>query len=177
METQNTYSVFLVDDDKMFLASLKNSLTKQFGESLHISEYTTGEECIQNIEGASDNSPDIVILDYYLNEDKNPDTLDGIKVLKEIKSVSKDTTVIMLSAQDKLQVAIDSVKNGAYEYITKSESAFVRLHNTMKNVIENIKSARANNKYMKLNISFALIIIGLILLDILWYWSHYTMFK
>ena len=176
METQNEYSVFLVDDDKMFLTSLKNSLTKQFGGSLKISEYTTGEECMQSIERATDNIPDIVILDYYLNEDKNPDTLDGIKVLKEIKSASKDITVIMLSGQDKIQVAIDSVKNGAYEYITKSESAFVRIHNTMKNVIENIKSARVNNKYMKLNLSFALIIVTMILLDILWYWSHHTTF-
>ena len=172
METQNEYSVFLVDDDRMFLASLKNSLQQQFGALLKISEYTTGEECIQNIE----NSPDIVILDYYLNDDKNPETIDGIKVLREIKSASKDTTVIILSGQDKLQVAADSVKNGAYEYIAKSESALVRIQNTIKNVIENIKSSRENNTYFKLNLSFGLIIVTIIILDILWYWSRHTMF-
>lgn len=172
METQNEYSVFLVDDDKMFLTSLKNSLSKQFGKSLKISEYTTGEECIQNIE----NPPDIVILDYYLNDDKNPDTLDGIKVLREIKSISKDTTVIMLSGEDKLQVAIDSVKNGAYEYIVKSESAFVRIQHTLKNAIENIKSLKENNKYMKLNISFALVILAIVLIDVIWYYSYHYKF-
>src|ERR1700722_19889426 len=145
MSTQNEYSVFLVDDDKMFLTLLKNSLKQQFGALLKISEYSTGEACIKNME----EEPDIVILDYYLNDDKDSDTLDGVKVLRKIKSISKDVTVIMLSGQDKLQVAIESVKNGAYEYIAKSESAFVRIQNTIKNAIENIKSERENNKYLK----------------------------
>jgi two-component system, OmpR family, response regulator len=172
MEPQNEYSVFLVDDDKMFLTSLKTSLTRQFGPSLKISEYTTGEECIQNI----DTPPDIVILDYYLNDDKDPDTLDGIKVLRKIKSASNDSVVIMLSGEDKLQVAIDSVKNGAYEYIVKSESAFVRIQHTLKNAIENIKSLRENNKYLKLNISFAVIILAIVLIDVIWYYSYHYKF-
>jgi two-component system OmpR family response regulator len=168
---KNEYSVFLVDDDKMFLAALKNSLQQQFGSSLKVSEYANGEECIQNI----DNPPDIVILDYYLNDSEHPDAMNGIKVLKEIKSASKDSIVIMLSGQDKLQVAIDSVKNGAYEYIAKSESAFVRIQNTLKNAIDNIKSERENNKYFKWNVSMAIVIISIILIDIIWYYSsHYT---
>ncbi len=171
MEVKNEYSVYLVDDDKMFLAALKNSLMQQFGTSLQVSEYTNGEECIENIS----NPPDIVILDYYLNDTEHPDAMDGLKVLKEIKSASKDCVVIMLSGQDKLQVAIDSVKNGAYEYIAKSESAFVRIQNTMKNAIENIKSERENNKYFKWNISLAIVIVSIILIDVIWYYSsHYT---
>jgi two-component system, OmpR family, response regulator len=171
MSTQSEYSVFLVDDDKMFLTSLKNSLQQKFGALLKISEYTTGEACIHDMQ----NPPDIVILDYYLSEDNKPDTVDGIKLLREIKATSKDSTVIMLSGQDKLQVAIDSVKNGAYEYISKSESAFVRIQNTLKNVIENIKAARESNKYMKLNISMALVILAIVLVDVIWYYSyHYT---
>ncbi len=171
MEAKNEYSVFLVDDDKMFLASLKNSLQQQFGASLKVSEYATGEECIQNI----DNAPDIVILDYFLNDEDHPDAMDGIKVLREIKSASKDITVIMLSGQDKLQVAIDSIKNGAYEYIAKSESAFVRIQNTLKNALDNIKSERENNKFFKWNMTLAIVIVAIILIDVIWYYSsHYT---
>jgi len=177
MNKSNKYSVFLVDDDKMFLTSLNNGLKNYFGESLEIAECTTGEECLRKMESLSktDASPDIVILDYYLNEDKGPDTVDGIKVLRKIKSASKDTIVIMLSGQDKLQVAIDSIKNGAYEYITKSETAFLRIQNILKNAIENIKTARENSKYLKLNISMAAVILTIILIDIIWYYSyHYT---
>jgi len=171
MNTQNEYSVFLVDDDKMFLTLLKNNLQQQFGRLLKISEYTTGEECVKNI----DSPPDIVILDYYLNDEDHPDAMNGISVMQEIKSASKDSIVIMLSGQDKLQVAIDCVKNGAYEYIVKSESAFVRIQNTLKNATENIKAARENNKFFKWNITMAVIIISIILIDVIWYYSfHYT---
>ncbi|HTB31512.1 MAG TPA: response regulator [Bacteroidia bacterium] len=172
MVAKNEYSVFLVDDDKMFLTSLKNSLQQQFGPTLKVSEYATGEECIEHI---VDDVPDIVILDYYLNDVEHPDAMDGIKVLKEIKSESKDSIVIMLSGQDKLQVAIDSIKNGAYEYIAKSESAFVRIENTLKNAIDNLKSEKENNKYFKWNVALAIIIASIILIDVIWYYSsHYS---
>ncbi len=171
MNAQQGYSIFLVDDDKMFLTSLRNSLQQQFGSLLKVFEFATGEECIQEI----DNHPDIVILDYYLNDEDHPDAMDGIKVMKQIKSISKDITVIILSGQDKLQVAIDSIKNGAYEYIAKSESAFIRIQNAIKNAMENIKSDRENNKYFKWNISLAIIIVSIILIDVIWYYtSHYV---
>jgi two-component system OmpR family response regulator len=172
MQAKNEYSVFLVDDDKMFLTSLRNSLQQQFGTTLKVSEYATGEECIQNI----DNAPDIVILDYFLNDENHPDAMDGLKVLREIKSVSKDITVIMLSGQDKLQVAIDSIKNGAYEYIAKSESAFVRIQNTMKNALDNIKSERENSKFFKWNMTLAIVVVAIILIDVIWYYSSHYVF-
>jgi two-component system OmpR family response regulator len=167
MSTKNEYSVFLVDDDKMFLTSLKNNLNQQFGTTLKVSEYGTGEECMEDMK----EFPDIIILDYYLNDSTHPNAINGIKVLQEIKSVSKDSIVIMLSSQDKLQVAVDSIKNGAYEYIAKSESAFVRIQNTLKNAIESIKSAKEKSKYWKWNVSMAVIILTIILLDVLWNYS------
>lgn len=171
MTAQGEYTVFLVDDDKMFLASLKNSLEQQFGKLFKIFEYESGEECMDNI----DDTTDIVILDYYLHDVESPDKMDGLKVLKEIKSISKDIVVIMLSGQDKLQVAIDSIKSGANEYLAKSESTFIRLQNMLKNITENIKSARENNKFLRWNIGLAVIIITIILIDVIWYYSyHYT---
>jgi two-component system OmpR family response regulator len=167
METKREYSVYLVDDDKMFLTSLKNSLQQNFGTELAVSEFTTGEECIENVNG----SPDIVIMDYYLNDEEHPDAMDGLKAMKEIKSLSKDVVVIMLSGQDKLQVALDSVKNGAYEYIAKSESAFVRIQNTVKNAIENIKASKESSTYMKWNVSLGVVIVLIVLFDIVWYYS------
>ena len=171
MDAKSEYSVFLVDDDKMFLTSLKNSLVQQFGNSVKVVEYTTGEDCISHL----DVSPDIIILDYYLNDEEHPDAMDGLRALREIKSISKDAVVIMLSGQDKLQVAIDSIKNGAYEYIAKSESAFVRIQNTLKNALDNIKSDRENSKFFKWNMALAVVIVAIILIDVIWYYSsHYT---
>jgi len=178
MNAQGTYSVFLVDDDKMFLTSLKNNLQKKFGSLLKINEYTTGEQCIEDIElnKNNDQAPDIVILDYYLDDGSHPDALNGVKVLQEVKSLSNDTTVIMLSGEDRLQVALDCVKHGAYEYVVKSESAPVRIQQVLKNAIENTKTSRRNNSYFKANITMAAIIIAIILIDVIWYYSYHYSF-
>ena len=171
MTVQNGYSVFLVDDDKMFLTSLKNNLQQKFGSMLKVSEYDSGEKCIQRISQSAptDNIPDVVILDYQLNDDTHPEAIDGIKVLRKIKSISNDTIVIMLSGHDRLQVALESVKNGAYEYIAKGENAFPVAQNALKNAIENIKSTRRNDMYLKWNFYLGMFIMSIMLFDIIWY--------
>ncbi len=165
--SRDSYSIFLVDDDKMFLSSLKNTLNQQFRSGVEVSTFSNGEECLKNIEA----NPDIVVLDYYLNDDQNPHAMDGMEVLKKIKETSGDSMVIMLSGQDKLQVALDSIKNGAYEYIAKSESAFVRIQNLVKNSIKNIKEARENKIYQKWNVIMAVTVFIVLFVDLLYYYA------
>ena len=173
MNANMGYSVFLVDDDKMFLTSLKNSLQQEFGSLLKISEYNTGEKCIEHIFQFHplDLPPDIVILDYYLNEDNNPDTKDGIKVLQELKSISDDTIVIMLSGTDRLQIVKDSIKNGAYEYIPKSGNFFSNTKTALKNAIDTIELARKSNRYLKWNRNMGIFIISMIIIEVIWYFT------
>lgn len=132
-----------------------------------MSTFTNGEDCLKKI---GDN-PDIVVLDYYLNDDENPNAMDGLEVLKKIKETSEDSAVIMLSGQDKLQVAIDSIKNGAYEYVAKSESTFVRIQNVVRNIIANIKESRGNKLYQKWNIIMAVVLIAVLMFDIIYYYA------
>jgi two-component system, OmpR family, response regulator len=165
MNENGKYSIALIDDDRVFLVSLKNSLQQQFNSSLSISEYHSGEEFIRNIE----NTPDIVILDYYLNDYENPEAMNGMHVLHDIKSALKDSIVIMLSGQDKVDVAMDCLRNGAYEYISKSESAFVRIPNSIKNAIANIKSKKESNNYIKLKINKTIVLGAIILIDVIGY--------
>lgn len=172
MKSNGKYSVAIVDDDRIFLVSLKNSLHEQFNSSLRISEYHSGEEFVRNIE----NTPDIIILDYYLNDYEHPEAMNGMHVLRDIKSLSKDAIVIMLSGQDKVQVAMDCLRNGAYEYIAKSESAFVRIPHSIKNAMEHIKSKRESGKYIKLKVNKTTIIGAILLIDIIGYCLfHYVL--
>lgn len=166
MKTMNDpISVFLVDDDKMYLSSLKYDLNETFQLDIRTSTFTTGEECLKNMKS----SPDIVVLDYYLNNDEHPDAMDGIQVLKRIKTKWQDTMVIMLSGQDRLQIASDCIANGAYEYVTKTESAFVRMKNVIRNVIQKIRSARESKIYEKWNYIIGAFFLVLILIDIIYY--------
>ena len=71
-------------------------------------------------------SPDVIILDYLLDGiDKN--AMNGIETLDKIKAYNPDIPVVILSAQDKIEVAINCMHHRAFDYVVKSETAFIRL--------------------------------------------------
>ena len=120
--------IFLVDDDPLYLKGLELYISGNIG-SLLINSFETGEECLQHMKL----KPSIVVLDYFLNS-KNPKASNGLNVLKQIKQFHPKTKVIMLSSQDSLNIAIDCIENGAYDYISKSHSSFIRINNIIKNI-------------------------------------------
>ncbi len=136
MNTQNNkISIFLVDDNEVFLKALASSIYGNFDSEILIESFVTGEECLKNIQKNPETAVDIVILDYHLNT-TSENAMNGIDILKKIKALNSKIIVIMLSAEDKLKVASDSIKCGAYEYVVKSETAFIRIQNILKNSLE-----------------------------------------
>ena len=112
--------LFLVDDDAVFLKSLEIDFL--FQADFAIETFATGELCIANLS----QNPDVIILDYLLDGiDKN--AMNGIEVLDKIKAFNPDFPVVMLSSQDKIEVAINCMHHKAYDYVVKSETAFLRL--------------------------------------------------
>jgi DNA-binding NtrC family response regulator len=77
-----------------------------------------------------DEKPDIVTLDYTL-----PD-MTGYDVLKKIQKRMPGTNVIIISAQENINTAIDLMKNGAYDYIMKAADTREKLTNIIKNIRE-----------------------------------------
>jgi DNA-binding NtrC family response regulator len=124
--------IFLVDDDAVFLKSLKIDLLRHADFS--IETFAAGEHCIENL---SDN-PDVVILDYLLDGmDKN--AMNGIEVLDRIKLLNPDIPVVMLSQQDKIDVAIKSIHHKAFDYVVKSETAIGQLQKIITAIYFNQK--------------------------------------
>src|SRR5688572_20554527 len=129
MATEQTRYMFLVDDEPIQNEMLKDYLSERFLYT--IKTYDNGEEAIRHL----NLNPEIVILDFHLNAHK-ADAENGVAVLKRIKEKSPSTQVVMLSGQDKIDVAIDSMKYGAYDYVVKGETAFSRMENILNNVSE-----------------------------------------
>lgn len=121
--------IFLVDDEPIQNEMLKDYLAGRFNYTFNL--YDNGEEALNNMR----QNPSIVILDYHLNA-HNTAAKNGVQILKEIKEKYPATQVIMVSGQDKIQVAVDSMKYGAYDYIVKGETAFARMENTLKRINE-----------------------------------------
>lgn len=112
--------LFLVDDDVDFLKLLKIQLLQQ--HDIIIETFSTGELCIEHLS----NNPDIIIVDYNLDSvDKN--AMNGIETLDKIKSLNADIPVIMLSAQDEIDIALKCMSHKAFDYVVKSATDFPRL--------------------------------------------------
>ena len=112
--------LFLVDDDALFLKSLE--IEFHHHTEFTVETFATGELCVENLS----HNPDVIILDYHLNGiDKN--AMNGIETLDKIKALKPDIPVVMLSSQDKIDVAISCMHHRAFDYVVKSETAFLRL--------------------------------------------------
>lgn len=122
--------IFFVDDDPIYLKMLENNLKHSRHYSSKIYTFTSGEACLEHMHL----KPDVVVLDYYLNG-INSKAIDGIHTLQELKKINKDTQVVMLSGQDKIDIAVNSIKEGVFDYVPKSESAFVRTQNAINNIV------------------------------------------
>ena len=120
--------IFLVDDDLMYLKSLEFQFKQN--PSLKIETFLSGEACIEKLYL----KPDVVILDYVLST-PNKKTLTGTQTLVIIKKTLPNTQVIMLSAMESVEVATNSIKLGAFDYVVKNEKTFARLKARIKKIL------------------------------------------
>lgn len=141
MITPSKIKVFLVDDDALFLKTLKIDFLH--GGEYEIYTFATGELCIEKLEL----KPDVIILDYWLDS-INMGAINGIQALDKIKAMSPTIPIIVLSAQDKIEVAVNCMKHKAFDYIVKSETAFMRLDKAIKSIMEMNRMQKALNWYM-----------------------------
>jgi len=142
MNTDKKILIFLVDDDALFLKYLENEFTQNTESA--IKTFPTGEFCLENL---SEN-PDVVVLDYYLNSvDKN--AIDGLETLDRIKEINSNIPIIMLSSQDKIEVAVNCMKHQSFDYIVKSETAFMRLQKAITTIFHYQKIEKALSWYME----------------------------
>jgi two-component system response regulator AtoC len=101
------HRVLIVDDEANMLHMLKTILSK---EGYEIDTATNGKEGIEKIEG---NAFDTILCDLRM-----PD-LDGLSLLKVLKEKQISSTIIMMSAYGTVDLALEAMKCGAYDYISK----------------------------------------------------------
>lgn len=142
MKTEGKIKLFLVDDDAVFLKLLAIEFLN-LGD-FNVETYPTGELCLEHLS----NSPDVIILDYHLDGFvKNG--MNGIETLDKIKAIYPDIPVIMLSSQDKIDVAINCMHHRAIDYVVKSETAFVRLQKIIPTIFRYKKLEKKLKWYME----------------------------
>ena len=86
--------------------------------------------------------PDVAILDVKLDKGDN----DGIQLLSHIKSKNKDVPVIIISGHANIEMAINSLKHGAFEFVEKPFDQ-ARLLNFISRAVENLNLKSQNKEY------------------------------
>lgn len=108
-------TIFIVDDDLLILKSTERTL-KKIG-FIDVRCFSNGQACVN----ALDQDPFLVLLDYQM------EGLDGFDVLRKIKRYNPNTYVIMMSGQQDISNAVETLKFGALDYIVKGSSDTAQL--------------------------------------------------
>lgn len=142
MNSKNKIKLFVVDDDVIYLKLIEIEFLQY--PDFKLETYSTGEICIENLS----HEPDLIILDYRLDGiDKN--AMNGIQTLDAIKAINPGIPVVMLSAQDKIEVAINCMHHKAFDYIVKNETAFLRLQKVITTILDAQKLEKSLEWYME----------------------------
>ncbi len=120
------YKIFVVEDDLWYSKYLNHQLS--LNPEYEVKVFNDAKSFL----AAMHEMPDIITLDYNL-----PD-MNGSEILKKIKSISSDTNVIIISGQEDIQTAINLLKDGAYDYITKDDNTKNRIFNIINHIRDNI---------------------------------------
>jgi DNA-binding NtrC family response regulator len=121
MYEKDPIRIFVVEDDPAYTKFLKYVLG--LNPDFETEFFSTGKGCLDNLH----KKPSVITLDYSL-----PD-MPGEKVLQGIREFDPDISVIIISAQEKIGTAVELLKSGAFDYITKDEEAKDRILNSIKN--------------------------------------------
>ena len=140
--------ILLIDDEKDIRFAVHEILKEN---NFFVREADTVEKALSEV---IKKLPDLVILDVLLDE-KNRD---GIHILKFIKSIDADLPVIMISGHANIQIAVDSIKHGAFEFLEKPFNKD-RLLNFVNRALEN-SSLKKENKSLKKNLYLSNELIG-----------------
>ena len=128
----------LVIDDNSDIRQLISGILKDKGYTVR--EAANFDQAILEI---NKKLPDVAIIDVKLDKGDN----DGIELLVHLKKIDDDIPVIMISGHANVQMAVDSLKLGAFEFIQKPFSS-ERLINFTKRAAENINLKKEKNVYI-----------------------------
>ncbi|MBT9536759.1 MAG: response regulator [Nitrospirae bacterium] len=132
--------VLIVDDDAELRSTLSEILK---GAGYHIDEASSGKEAIEKM---ASKDFDIALLDLMMPK------MNGIETLTELKKITPKTKVIMITAFATVENAVDAIKKGASDYISKP----FRIEELLTTIRRVIEEGRFEEGITKLDLDYTL---------------------
>jgi len=117
------HSILIVEDEKM----VREGLVRAFSNTYRMYQASNGREAVDVIKKNSEIR--VIVSDLKMPE------LDGFELLEQVKTTNKKIDVIFVTAFYSIESAVDAIKKGAFEYMTKPVD-IKKLEQTIKNAIE-----------------------------------------
>ncbi len=130
----------LVVEDNHFYATIILEMLKTAGYD-NVKHIDNGLECLVQV--YEDTVPDLIILDQQLG------MVNGVEVLQKIRAYKPNLRVIFMSEQKSVKLAVQSIKQGALDYIKKDENAFENLLPLLKKIEAEIKNKSTDTPVKK----------------------------
>ena len=127
--------ILIIDDEKDIRFLLSSILADEDYLTIEAGNIAEAEKKIDG------ENFDLALIDISLGDKKK----DGISLLKKIKKMNSDLPVIMISGHATIQIAVDSIKEGAFEFLEKPFNTS-RLLNFVKRALENFELKKENKK-------------------------------
>jgi two-component system OmpR family response regulator len=157
MYTNRPLKISIIDDDSQMREMLKDFFVGKYAQS-EVSAFSTGEEALERMIV----EPNLIVLDYNLDS-IDAVAMNGLQVLKKIKERFPNAPVIFLSGQEKAEVAANTMKYGAWDYIVKNESAFHRLEIIINNILGHVDLKKNLGTQKFFNRFLAILVVALII--------------
>ena len=143
--------IFIVEDNSVYNKLISNHLRSH--KLINTESFLSGEECLKNIH----RKQDIIIQDYLL------EGINGLDVLVTTKKKYPSTDFIFLSGQDSIEIAINCMRFGAYDYIVKDQYALIKLSDKINKILVH-RELIASNKRFKKGITLFFVALTIIIL-------------
>jgi two-component system response regulator HydG len=133
-------NILVVDDDRDINLLLEKYFSKK---GFEVSTVETGKDAIGWLKG---HSTDVVLCDFKL-----PDYT-GIEILQKIKIIDPRIQVIIITGYSDVRIAVEAVKKGAFEYVTKPlypDEIMHTVENALKRKDEPVEQTHAKKKRVK----------------------------
>ena len=128
------YQVCLVDDDRHYARLVAHRLEKR--AEYEVETFLRAREFLNGLTGGTGVEPDAVLLDIMMPG------LSGLEVLKRLQAERPELPVVMISAQGVIETAIEAMKSGAYDYVTKGQDDVPKLKATLERALEQVRMKR-----------------------------------
>lgn len=138
--------ILVIDDERSIRNTLKEIL--EFEKF----EVDTAEDGFEGLEKLEKTSYDVVLCDIKMPR------MDGIEVLEKIQQLNQDATVVMISGHGTIETAVEAIKKGAYDFISKPLD-LNRLLITIRNATDKTKLV-TETKVLKRKVSKSYEMIG-----------------